>query len=99
MKALLRTWQEFDLKDVEKFLIVHGELSAECYACHKIGLELKAISCSNCGTYFKYIGFRRKVTISYLHKLRQETPHLTLIDFDDFKKATGNQDARRLLDL
>jgi Zn finger protein HypA/HybF involved in hydrogenase expression len=99
MKGLLRVWNELDLADIEKYLIVVGELSSECFSCHKIDLELKAQRCPNCGTYFKYMGFRRKVQISFLKKVKEELSYLILIDFDDFKKATGSRDARKILDI
>lgn len=99
MKSLLRTWKEFDLKEVEKHLIVMGELSAECFSCHKVGIEAKTAQCPQCGAHFKYMGFRRKLNMNYLHKLKEELPYMTFIDFDDFKRATGKSAARNLLDL
>lgn len=99
MKRFIRVWQEFDLEDVEKHLIVAGDLSAECFRCHKIGLELRAKACPECSAFFKYMGFRRKVRPEYLRQVKEELPRIILIDFDDFKKSLGNRDARKLLDL
>lgn len=99
MKSLLRVWQECDLKDIEKHLIVAGELSSECFSCHKVGIGLKAQNCPNCGVYFKYMGFRRKLQMSYLRKLKEELSYLVFIDFEDFKKSLGKRDARKLLDI
>jgi hypothetical protein len=99
MKSLLRVWQELDLKDVEQSLIVVGELSAECFACHKVGINSTSVQCPQCGAHFKYMGFRRRVDMNYLRKLREDFPYMVLIDFDDFKKATGKSTARKLLDL
>jgi hypothetical protein len=96
---LIRVWQEVDISQIEKNLIVVGELSAECFSCHKIGSEIKAHTCPNCSTVFKYMGFRRKVEGGYLHRIKQELPHLILIDFDDFKKVIGQKEARKLLDI
>lgn len=62
MKSLLRVWQECDLKDIEKHLIVAGELSSECFSCHKVGIGLKAQNCPNCGVYFKYMGFKKETS-------------------------------------
>ncbi|MDD4294641.1 MAG: hypothetical protein PHP69_03915 [Candidatus Omnitrophica bacterium] len=99
MRGYLRTWHEFDLSGIEKSLIVAGDLSSECYSCHNIGIELNAHKCPHCGIEFRYIGLRRKVTSAFLKKLRDESPHLTIIDFDDFKKGIGHSAARKLLDL
>ena len=41
MRGFLRVWQECDLQDIEKYLIVVGELSSECFACHKVGIDFE----------------------------------------------------------
>ena len=99
LKGWLRLWEEFDLADIEKHLIVVGDLSAECFGCHKVGIDPKARACPGCSAIFKYIGFRRKVQISYLQKVREQRPRIVIIDFDDFKRSLGKRDARKLLDL
>jgi len=99
VRSFIRVWEDADLTDVEKHLIVVGDLSAECFGCHKVGIDSKARACPGCSAIFKYIGFRRKLQTSYLHKVREERPRITIIDFDDFKKSTGKRDARKLLDL
>jgi hypothetical protein len=99
MRGFLRAWQEFDIQEIEKHLIVVGELSAECFSCHKIGIDSKSIICPNCQTHFKYMGFRRHVDGGYIHKLKEELPHLVFIDFEDLKKVIGKREARKLLDI
>ena len=99
MKGFIREWKEFDLADLQDHLIVVGELSSECYHCHEVGLEKTARACPKCKTYFKYMGFRRKLQPSFLKKVKDETPSLILVDFDDIKKASGHDDARKLLGL
>ncbi|MBD3245867.1 MAG: hypothetical protein GF333_02530 [Candidatus Omnitrophica bacterium] len=99
MRGFLRIWKKFDLEEVEKHLIVVGELSSECYACHHLGLDARDAVCPQCGAAFKYMGFRRHLTMNYLQKLNDELPHMTFIDFEDFKKVRGKRDARRLLDM
>ena len=99
MKNFVRVWEELDLADIEKHLIVVGDLSAECFGCHKVGIDSKARACPDCSAIFKYIGFRRKVQISYLRKVRDERPRIVIIDFDDFKRSLAKRDARKLLDI
>ena len=99
MRGFIRKWKEFDLKEVEKNLLVIGELSSECFSCHTIGIDSSAQKCPECGIEFKFVAFRRRVTPNYLRKLRDEFPSAILIDFDDFKRAVGKRDARNLLDL
>jgi len=99
MKGFVREWKEMDLKDIANHLLVVGELSSECYCCHEVGIDKTARSCPKCKAYFKYIGFRRKLQITYLKKLKDELPNITLIDFEDFKKAMSQRDARNLLGM
>ena len=99
MREFIRAWQVFDNEDIEKSLIVVGELSSECFACHKVGIERKANRCPECGAYFKYMGFRRKVRTGYLKEVKEQMPRIIFIDFEDFKKSVGKRDARKLLDI
>lgn len=99
MKAFIRIWQKQDTKDIEKHLIVVGELSSECFNCHDLGIELHARACPGCGAMFKYMGFRRKLTPSHLQKVKDQNPRLILIDFEDFKQSVGKRDARSILDI
>lgn len=97
MKGFIRVWKECDFDDIERSLLVVGELSADCYVCRKIGIDTKARICPNCGVGFKYVGFRKR--IDHPHRLREEFPEIILIDFDDFKKAINKREARKLLDI
>ncbi|MDD5195402.1 MAG: hypothetical protein PHQ96_07025 [Candidatus Omnitrophica bacterium] len=99
MRGFLRVWQELDLDDIEKHLIVVGELSSDCFSCHTVGIDSKAHTCPSCGTVFKYMGFRRHAEGGYVHKMKEALPHLTFIDFEDFKKLIGKREARKLLDI
>lgn len=99
MKGFLRVWQELNLIDIEKHLIVIGELSAECFCCHKVGIDRKSKLCPACNTNFKYMGFRRKIRIPYLREIKEEFENITFIDFEDFKKSVGKRNALKLLDI
>ena len=99
MRGFIRTWHDFDLNDIGKYLIVVGEVSSECFACHTIGIPSSTKQCPQCGITFRYMGFRRQLTTHYIAKVRAESPYLTLIDFDDFKRGVGKSEARKLLDI
>lgn len=99
IRCLLRVWEELDLQDIEKYLIVVGELSAECFSCHKVGIGIKSNSCPYCGVNFKYVGFRRQLNMSFLNRYKEEFPKMVYIDFDDFKRAIGKRDAIKILDI
>jgi len=99
MSPFLRVWQQFDIKDIEQHLLVIGELSGECYNCHKIGLQISSQACPQCQARFKYMGFRRKINPSSIPRFKEMHPRLICIDFDDFKKVLSKKEARRLLDI
>lgn len=97
MKVILRVWEELSLEEIEKHLIVLGELSGECFSCHQIGLDIKEKRCPNCGVEFKYIGFRKKVTGEQISYFKKTFPHRIIIEFEDFKKNIGRKRARTFL--
>jgi hypothetical protein len=100
MSSFLRIWKQLDIKDIQLHLLVFGELSGECYNCHNIGLSSDTQTCPECMARFKYIGFRRKsVDAATLKRFTEKHPQVTFIDFDDFKKLTSKDQARKLLDL
>ncbi len=84
------------LEEVSKHLLVVGQLSAECFSCHKLGLNNRSRSCPECGVVFKYIGFRRKFRPQELKAFVEERPQVELIDFFDFKKALNKKQARSI---
>ena len=89
----LRIWQELNLEDIKQHLLVVGELSAECFNCHELGIDSARRSCPNCGTVFKYIGFRRKLRAQDFKSFNQERAGVIIIDFFDFKKAINKENA------
>ncbi len=95
----LRVWQDIDLEDIKKHLLVIGELSAECFSCHQLGIDRKSRSCPQCGTVFKYMGFRRKLRAQDFKNFKKERAGVVLIDFFDFKKALGKEEARGFLGI
>lgn len=99
MKSFLRVWNERDIEDIEKHLLVVGELSADCFACHEVGLDSSSKKCPACGVNFKYIGLRRKDPVNYLRRVKEEKTDIVFIDFEDFKKVISKRDARKLLDF
>ncbi|MCK4809452.1 MAG: hypothetical protein KAS99_00755 [Candidatus Omnitrophica bacterium] len=99
MSSLLRVWQEVHLGDLKKHLLVAGELTGQCLNCHKLGINLAAKFCPGCGVEFKFMGFRRKINLSSLARLKKKYAQMTFIDFDDFKKALAKIDARKILNI
>ncbi len=100
MSHWIRVWQEKDLADIEKHLLIVGDLFGDCGKCRELGLDYKTIKeCPNCHIPFKYVTSRRFQTnpgerfqiVKRLAQLRQD---LLWIDYDDYKNLTGRQRAR-----
>ncbi|OGW79570.1 MAG: hypothetical protein A3G33_07175 [Omnitrophica bacterium RIFCSPLOWO2_12_FULL_44_17] len=100
MQCWIRIWAEKDLNDIQKHLLIAGDLMGDCGNCRELGISYKtAKECPKCKTPFKYVTSRRFASnpgerfriVKHLHAARQD---LTWIDYDDFKKLTGQQTAR-----
>lgn len=91
--AFLRIWKKLKLEEVGRHLLVVGDLSAECFNCHNLGLKNESSSCPECGIKFRYIGFRRKLNPQDLKRFKEALPEAELIDFFDFKKALSKKEA------
>ena len=90
----IRVYQKFDLEDVKAHLMICGDLSGSCSKCNNLSVKLDMQKCPECQTEFKYIAFRNiRENIVKLLKLSESRPDIKFIDFDDFKKMTGEQKA------
>ena len=99
MRVFLRKWEQLDINTIGKHLFVIGELSGECFSCRRVGIPVKTRHCPDCKTEFNYIAFRRKIDSHSIARFHADFPSATFIDFDDFKKAVGKREARKLLDI
>ena len=96
----LRSWQLFDLKEVEEHLLILGDTTANCARCKELGIDpWKAKECPACHTVFKYLMSRRLVShpgerFQLAKRVRENRPDLQLLDYDDYQKTLGAQKAR-----
>jgi hypothetical protein len=95
-KAYIRIWHQEEPDQIAKHLLIAGDLSGDCANCRQIGIDYKtAKECPNCHAVFKYIASRSpSVDGGLVHRIKQTRPDLIFIDFSDFKKATGKDNAR-----
>lgn len=99
VKKWLRTWVEIDLDDIQKHIVIAGELTSDCGVCKEIGLDFRTVTtCPNCGTLFKYTTSRTTSTspndrFAILRRLKERRPDLMFIDYDDYKKLTSKSKA------
>ncbi len=96
----LRIFQEFDIEEVKKHLIIMGDLSGDCGACRSLGIDsYTAKTCPECGTEFKYATSRRLEThpgerFSIVRRLKNKRPELIFVDYTDYSKTLGQKKAR-----
>lgn len=91
MADLIRVWKEMDILDIEKHLLIAGDVTGDCSSCRELGINYSsAKACPKCGNEFKYIASRSHE----IRKIKQRRPDLIFIDLDDYKKATGKIKAR-----
>ena len=100
MHSWIRTWAEKDVSEIEKHLLIVGDLKADCASCRELGLDYKTVKkCPRCETAFMYVTSRRFETnpgerFQIVKRLNEIRNDLLWIDYDDYKKLTGRQRAR-----
>ena len=99
MEDFLRIWMKLDLEEIKNHLLVVGELSGECFSCHKVGIKIGEKKCPQCKKEFKYIGFRRKADAFLVRKFKKLYSEAEFIDFGDFKKAFSKKEVKRILNF
>ena len=99
-REFLRVYQEFDIEEVKKHLLIWGDLTADCASCRELGLDGYTIkACSKCGTTFKYITSRRteehaSERFQIVRRASDKRPELIFIDYGDYMKTIGQKKAR-----
>ena len=99
-KEYLRRFELFDIEDVEKHLLIMGDLKADCASCRELGIDVySAKACPACGTPFKYLTSRRLErhpgeTFHEVRRLKEKRPDLIFIDYSDYSKVLGKKKAR-----
>jgi len=74
------------------------DLSASCGHCKEMDIKMDTPACPQCKAEFKYIAFRNiRENMPKIHKLSESSPHLTVVDFDDFKRLSGALKAEKFL--
>jgi hypothetical protein len=100
MRSWIRVWEEKDITEIEKHLMIVGDLKGDCASCKELGLDYRSVKqCPRCQTVFSYITCRRFETnpgerFQIVKRLADARNDLKWIDYDDYKKLTGRQRAR-----
>jgi hypothetical protein len=96
----LRTYREYDIEDVQKHLLIVGDLSSDCASCRALGIDVyTATRCPACGTPFKYITSRRLDShrgerFQTVRRILAKRPEMIFIDHEDYAKTIGQKKAR-----
>jgi len=94
----IRVWKELELFDMQKHLLIVGDLMGDCSNCKEVGLDISAVkTCPKCNTEFKYIASRAQGS-SQGKRLKTRRPDLIAIEFADFKEAQTRDEARKFLE-
>ncbi len=93
----IRVWQDLDVEDIKKHLMVWGQLSGDCANCKSIGISLDTHKCPSCGTEFKYIAFRTEVKVGYIERIKRKRSDLVFIEWRDFSYQLSKSKAKDLL--
>ncbi len=97
-KRFVRVWDELDIEEVSKHLLIIGEVLATCNNCQALGLDVKVKTCPKCNVEFKFAAFSsKKLGISEFNKIRGRRGEAAFIDYDDFKKAIGDIKAKNFM--
>lgn len=96
----LRVWQQFEIEEVEKHLLILGDVTADCAACRELGIPyLEARECPKCKTTYRFVTSRRLEShpgerFQIVSRLRERRPDLTFVDYEDYKRTLGRKKAR-----
>lgn len=98
-KSFIRVYQEHDLEEIKRQLLLVGDLSADCGACRELGLNVADATCKSCGVAFKYVTSRRADTnaaerFKIVKRIKEKRPDLIFIDYGDYDKLLGQKKAR-----
>lgn len=103
-REFLRIWRGFDLDEVEKHLLILGDLTGDCASCRELGIHYQdAKECPRCKTSFKYVTSRRLEThpgerFQLASRLCDRRPDLAFIDYEDYKRTLGRKKAREFFE-
>lgn len=91
MKQYLRIYSQLDIDEVRKHLLLVDDLYGSCANCRHVGLNYtKDVKCPQCGAEFRYLATRiPSETPKILARLEQDGRKVTVIDRDDWEKATA----------
>lgn len=94
-KQLIRVYKDIDPNQIKTNLLIYGDLGGSCSNCQNIDVKIDSIKCPQCQNEFHYYAFRNiKVHFPKILKLIHERPHVMIIDYEDYKQATGSLKAK-----
>lgn len=87
----IRIYQDIDIDEVKKHLMLIDDLYGSCANCKNLGLNfVKDRTCPQCNTTFEYLATRSpSETGKILARIRHENLPLKLIDRGDYDKASA----------
>lgn len=93
---LLRIYQNVDISEVKKHILIVGELEGSCDNCQSFGIPYLASECPKCHTAFKYKTNRNSFSPHQMRSLAEDQPDVLIVDYSDYKKQLAKKNAGEL---
>lgn len=98
----MRIWKDVSIEDIQKSVLVIGDINAYCGACKEIGLPYKTVkACPKCAAQFRYstsklVSGNSPGKYKEVGRITEARPDLTFLDFDDYNRLTTRSKAHEL---
>ena len=94
----VRIYKKFYIDEMKAHTLMYGALAGICANCKSMDVKLDMLKCPSCGNEFKYVAFQNvREHMPKILKLVGERPDVLIVDYDDFKRAEGEEKAKGIL--
>lgn len=99
----IRVWQELELEQLKKHLLLIDDLYGTCANCKQLGLNYtKDKTCPGCKTEFQYLATssnKPEEIKKILNRIKTDNLKLTLIEKEDYTNANAKNQAKDLFKI
>ena len=94
----IRVYQKLDIDQIKDHLLIIGDLTGSCGKCKALNLKIEELKCPECSADFKYLTFRNiKNHLPKIQRIAQERPGIVFVDYEDYHRISGAQNAYKFL--
>lgn len=100
MLKKIRVWQELDIEEINKQLVIADDSDATCNNCKHLGLKFPDhVKCPACGSQFNYV-LPANNSIELINrlfaKIKKANLKCRIIEREDYQKAKAKTDIHSL---